>query len=207
MLVTAATASAVDSGAIETAARIIRNGGIVSFPTETVYGLGADAGNPRAVARIFEVKARPRIDPIIIHIADFETARIYGIFPEIAELLMKTFWPGPLTLVVHKRAGLPANLSLATTIGVRIPDHPFALSLLRSAGPLATTSANLSGKPEATTAREVFIQLAGRVELILDGGPTPGGAPSTVVDCTGEAPKILREGPILAAALRISRCS
>ncbi len=200
--------STQDPQAIPRALAVLQNNGLVAFPTDTVYGVGCLAYSPVAIERIYIAKGRDIQKAIPILFGDLsQWAELVEVVQPYARCFAEQFWPGPLTLVVKKRMGLPAGLSPSQTIGVRIPDHPFALSLLRRTGPLATTSANLSGNPEAKTALEVYQQLAGRVELILDGGPTPGGAPSTVVDCTGVEPKILREGPILAAALRPSRCS
>jgi tRNA threonylcarbamoyl adenosine modification protein (Sua5/YciO/YrdC/YwlC family) len=125
-----------------------------------------------------------------------DLAQVAGALSDLAARLARRFWPGPLTLVVPAHPALPANLSPLPTVGVRMPDHPVALALLRRTGPLAVTSANLSGQPSARTAGEVFAQLNGRIPLILDGGESPGGLPSTVVDCTGGKPVILRQGPI-----------
>jgi L-threonylcarbamoyladenylate synthase len=189
-------ASAFDSGAIEKAADIVRTGGLVAFPTETVYGLGCDVGNPLAVARIFEVKARPRIDPIIVHVADPESAARYGNFPESSRGLMLKFWPGPLTLVVPRRDSVPPIVTAGLdTVAIRVPAHSAALALIRAAGcGLAAPSANPFGYVSPTEAGHVAEQLADKIDLILDGGPCPVGVESTILSLAGETPMILRAG-------------
>ncbi len=169
----------------------------MAFPTDTVYGVGALAFDRIAVESIYTAKGRPveKAIPVLIgEVGDLEKVALE--VPKVALKLADHFWPGPLTLVVPKRLELPDAVSADSTVGVRIPDHPFARSLLRITGPMAVTSANLSGSPNPTTAAEVFTQLGGRIPLILDGGTVPGGIPSTVVDCTGAEPKILRNGSI-----------
>ncbi len=183
--------------AITRALGVLRRGGLVVFPTDTVYGLGASAFMPESIERLFVVKGRDNAKAIAILLG--ETTQLDLVANDIgdsARRLAAHFWPGPLTLVVPSRPGLPEVLSPLPTIGIRIPDHPLALTLLRRAGPLATTSANLSGQPSPVTAEEAAEQLRGRVRLILDGGRTPGGIPSTVVDCTTPEPVILRPGPL-----------
>jgi L-threonylcarbamoyladenylate synthase len=176
---------------------ILKGGGLVAFPTDTVYGLGALAFDGLAVESLYVAKDRPAEKAIPVLIADLEDlAKVSPEAPQIALELAARFWPGPLTLVVPKHPDLPESVSATSTVGVRLPDHPVARALLRLAGPLAVTSANLSGQPSPTTAQEVLAQLDGRIPLILDGGRTPGGVPSTVVDCTGTDLQILREGPI-----------
>ncbi len=183
--------------ALPRALETLKSGGLVAFPTDTVYGLGALAFIADAVESIYAAKDRPVEKAIPVLIGDVDDlAKISVEVPEIALKLAARFWPGPLTLVVPKHPRLPEAVSAAATVGVRIPDHPVARALLRLAGPMAVTSANLSGQPSPTTAQEVFTQLGGRIDLILDGGKTPSGVPSTVVDCVGAEPKILREGPI-----------
>jgi L-threonylcarbamoyladenylate synthase len=175
----------------------LKTGGLVAFPTDTVYGLGAPAFIGKSIESIYIAKDRPVEKSIPILIGDIEDlVKVSADIPEIALKLAARFWPGPLTLVIPKRPELPKEVSSTSTVGVRLPDHPVARSLLRLAGPLAVTSANLSGQPSPSTAEEVFGQLAGRIALILDGGKTPGGIPSTVVDCLGVELQILREGPI-----------
>lgn len=183
MLSAARIADASDPRAIKEAARIIREGGLVAFPTETVYGLGADAGNPLAVARIFEVKARPRIDPLIVHVADLESARHYGEFPESAHELMTRFWPGPLTLIVERSPSVPPIVTAGLdTVAIRIPAHPAALALIQAAGcGLAAPSANPFGYVSPTDAQHVAEQLGGAIDLILDGGPCTIGLESTIL--------------------------
>ena len=189
--------SAQDPHALLRAFEALKLGGIVAFPTDTVYGMGALAFDGAAVERIYAAKDRPveKAIPVLIGDAD-DLAKVSAEVPEIALKLAACFWPGPLTLVVPKHPELPEVVSATGTVGVRIPDHPVARALLRLAGPMAVTSANLSGQPSPSTAREVFAQLGGRIALILDGGTTPGGVPSTVVDCVGAEPKVLRAGPI-----------
>ncbi len=188
---------AQDPLALPRAFEILQLGGLVAFPTDTVYGIGALAFEGAAVESIYAAKDRPVEKAIPVLIGDMEDmAKVSAEVPEIALKLAARFWPGPLTLVVLKHLELPEAVSATATVGVRIPDHPVARALLRLAGPMAVTSANLSGRPSPFTAQEVFAQLGGRIALILDGGKTPGGVPSTVVDCVGAEPQVLRTGPI-----------
>ena len=189
-------ADASDSQAIQYAAQIIRDGGLVAFPTETVYGLGADAENPVAVARIFEVKRRPHIDPLIVHVADMESARHYGIFSEAACKLCEQFWPGPLTLVAARSARIPPIVTAGLdTVAIRVPSHPAALALIRAADrAIAAPSANLFGHVSPTEAEHVADQLGTDVDLILDGGPTTIGVESTILSFEAEKPVVLRAG-------------
>jgi len=188
---------AAERHSIEHALELLRSGGLVAFPTDTVYGVGALAFDGLAVESIYTAKDRPAEKAIPVLIGDLDDlAKVSLDVPEIALRLAVRFWPGPLTLVVPKHPDLPEIVSAAPTVGVRVPDHPVARALLRAAGPMAVTSANLSGQPSPSTAQEVFAQLGGRIALILDGGKTPGGLPSTVVNCAGAEPQILREGPI-----------
>jgi L-threonylcarbamoyladenylate synthase len=181
---------------------ILRAGGLVAFPTDTVYGVGALAFDGAAVESIYIAKDRPLEKAIPVLIGDpADLAKVNLEVPEMAAKLAARFWPGPLTLVVPKHPDLPEWVSVTATVGVRVPDHPVAIALLRLAGPMAVTSANLSGRLSPSTAQEVFAQLGGRIALIIDGGKTPGGMPSTVVDCTGVELKVLREGPIKRAEL------
>jgi L-threonylcarbamoyladenylate synthase len=191
-------ADASDPEAIEAAAKIIRRGGLVAFPTETVYGLGADAQNSLAVARIFEVKARPRIDPIIIHVADPTSASKYGVFPEIAQRLIKQFWPGPLTLVVGKTRLVPPIVTAGLdTVAIRIPYHPAALALISAAEKgIAAPSANLFGYVSPTIAQHVAEQLGDKIDFILDGGPCTVGLESTIISLAGNVPCLLRAGGV-----------
>jgi L-threonylcarbamoyladenylate synthase len=182
------------------AARMLRSGGLVAFPTETVYGLGADATNGRAVAAIFEAKGRPRFNPLIVHVATVEAAAALGELGNVGGALAAAFWPGPLTLVLARRPGCPvADLATAglDTIALRVPAHPVAQALLRAADmPIAAPSANRSGHVSPTTAAHVAGDLGERVALILDGGPTPLGLESTVIAVTGSVPIVLRLGAV-----------
>ena len=196
--------SAEDPLALPRAIEILQSGGLVAFPTDTVYGLGALAFNGAAVKGIYAAKDRPveKAIPVLIGDPD-DLEKVCAEVPEIALKLAAHFWPGPLTLVVVKHPELPEAVSVAPTVGVRIPDHPVARSLLRLAGPMAVTSANNSGQPSPATAQEVYAQLGGRIALIIDGGRTPGGVPSTVVDCNSAEPQVLRSGPISESELLI----
>ncbi len=186
-----------DSRAIPRALEILCAGGLVAFPTDTVYGLGCLAFNQAAIESIYIAKDRPLEKAIPILIADADDLdKIADVIPVLARRLASRFWPGPLTLVVPKRADLPAAVSATSTVGVRVPDNDIARTLLRAAGPMTVSSANLSGHASPRTVSEVIAQLNGRVPLILDGGETRGGVPSTVVDVSGARPVILREGPI-----------
>lgn len=183
--------------ALRHAVDILRHGGVVAFPTDTVYGLAVTPYTAETVERLFTVKGRNSSRAIAILIGQLDQlSKVTTNISEIAQRLVKHFWPGPLTLVVPKHESLPDVISPNQTVGVRMPDHPFALRLLNEIGPLAVSSANLSGADNTTTASEVMSQLKGRVDLILDGGVTPGGIPSTVVDCTGINLSILRPGPL-----------
>ena len=183
--------------ALQQAFNTLLHGGLVAFPTDTVYGLGALAHNTLGIEQLYAVKGRQSAKAIPILLSDIrELSRVASQVDSRVLRLAERFWPGPLTLVVARHASLPEILSPYPTVGVRVPDHPVALALLRLAGPLATTSANLSNQPSATTAGEVFAQLGGRIPLILDAGKTPGGISSTVVDCSGAELVILRQGPL-----------
>jgi L-threonylcarbamoyladenylate synthase len=184
--------------AVAAAGAALRGGDLVAFPTETVYGLGADATDGRAVATIFAAKGRPRFNPLIVHVPDIDAASRLGHLTESGRQLAAAFWPGPLTLVMDKQPGCPvAELATAglDTIALRVPAHPFAQALLRAAGlPVAAPSANRSGHVSPTTAAHVQADFGASVAIILDGGPAPIGLESTVVDVTGEEPVILRLG-------------
>jgi L-threonylcarbamoyladenylate synthase len=192
-----------DPQALQLALQILHSGGLVAFPTDTVYGLGALIRIPESIQALYTVKGREGVKaiPLLLSSPD-ELAQVALAVSRMARRLAERLWPGPLTLVVPKHAGLPnylgspAELSSQATVGVRMPDHPLALALLRVTGPLAVTSANRSGEASTVNARQVVEQLGGRIGLVLDGGQTPGGVSSTVVDCTGETPVILRQGPI-----------
>ena len=183
--------------AIEAAVNTLRQGGLVAFPTDTVYGVGALVFFEAAVQAIYAAKGRPEEKAIPVLLGDMaDLNKVATGMPEKARRLAERFWPGPLTLVVQKREMVPVAVSPTDTVGVRIPNHEGARALLRASGPLAVTSANLSGEASPCTAEEVLDQLGGRIDMILDGGRTPGGVPSTVVDCTQEKLAILRGGPI-----------
>lgn len=188
----------VNPNTIQKAAEIMRSGGVVAFPTETVYGLGADAFNAFAVARIFEIKNRPHFDPLIVHIADHGDAEKIGVMTESARKLASVFWPGPLTLVLKKKPGIPdLVVSGLETVAIRMPAHPAALDLIRAAKtPIAAPSANPFGYLSPTTAKHVADQLGEQVECILDGGPSMTGVESTIIDVTGNKPVLLRPGGI-----------
>ena len=189
--------SSSSSDAIPRALEILKVGGLVAFPTDTVYGVGALAFDGKAVESIYAAKDRPIEKAIPVLIGDLEDLEKVGIhIPASAQKLASRFWPGPLTILVPKRADLPESVSVTSTVGVRVPDHGVARAMLRTAGPMAVTSANISGKQSPVTAEEVYEQLNGRVDLIIDGGKTPGGVPSTLVDCTAAELKVLREGPV-----------
>jgi L-threonylcarbamoyladenylate synthase len=190
---------AADAGAIVRAARTLAVGGLVAFPTETVYGLGADATNSEAVARLYEAKGRPTFNPLIAHVADIAAARALARFDGAAQQLAAAFWPGPLTLVLPKTVGCPvADLATAglDSIAVRVPSHPVARDILMQVGrPVVAPSANPSGHVSPTTAQHVLADLRGRIELIVDGGATPMGLESTIVACL-ERPMLLRPGAL-----------
>jgi L-threonylcarbamoyladenylate synthase len=186
------------------AARTLAEGGLVGFPTETVYGLGADATNPQAVARLYQAKGRPSFNPLIAHVGDLAAARKIAHFDAQAARLAEAFWPGPLTLVLPKAVGC-AVADLATagldTVAIRIPAHPVAREILRAfGGPVVAPSANLSGHVSPTTAAHVESDLAGRIDLIVDGGPVEVGVESTIVGCF-ETPMLLRPGGLPREAI------
>ncbi len=182
---------------------VLKKGGVVAFPTDTVYGIGALAFIGIAVESIYKAKDRPIEKAIPILVAEImDLDKVALEIPLTALGLITRFWPGPLTVLFPKKPTLPESVSATDTIGVRIPDHAVTRILLRLAGPMAVTSANISGRESPTTAREVFAQLNGRIPLIIDGGKTPGGVPSTLVDCSGGEIKVLRQGPISLEELR-----
>ncbi len=185
--------------ASEDGARVLAAGGLVAFPTETVYGLGADATNGQAIARLYAAKGRPQFNPLIAHVLDVASASRLAAFNEAAQRLAEKFWPGPLTLVLPKAAGCPvADLATAglDTIALRVPAHPAARELLAKFGkPVVAPSANRSGHVSPTTAAHVLGDLRGRIDLIIDGGATPVGLESTIIGCAG-APTLLRPGAL-----------
>lgn len=186
--------------AIAHAAALLRGGKLVAFPTETVYGLGADARNGKAVAGIFAAKGRPRFNPLIVHVHDIAEAERHAVFSNTARKLAETFWPGALTLVLPRRSGTPLSELVSAgldTVALRVPAHPIARALLREAAlPIAAPSANPSGRISPTSAAHVAAGLSRDVELILDGGAAPLGLESTVIGFDGDAPMLLRPGAI-----------
>ncbi len=194
-----------NAAAYTEAARALRRGGLVAFPTETVYGLGADATSDRAVAAIFDAKGRPRFNPLIVHFADTGEAAAEVLFDDRARAVAARFWPGPLSLVLPRAAACRVSLLCSAgleTLAVRVPDHPVGHGLLAATGrPLAAPSANPSGALSPTTADHVAAAFAGAVPLILDGGPCPVGLESTVLDLSGADPVMLRPGGVAAAEL------
>ncbi len=193
-------------GSIAEGAALIRAGRLVAFPTETVYGLGANALDDRAVASIFEAKGRPQFNPLIAHIPDFSWASGFAEVTETAARLAGKFWPGPMTLVMKRRPDCPVSYLVSAgldTVAVRLPGHPAARTLIEKAGvPVAAPSANISGTVSPTTAEHVRQGLAGRVSLIIDGGPCAVGVESTVLDVTGEVPVLLRAGGLTVEDIR-----
>jgi len=190
--------------AVRRAAELLRAGEVVALPTETVYGLAANALEEKAVAKIFQIKGRPAHNPIIVHVASNEMAKIcVSKWPELAEKFSKAFWPGPLTLVLPRAEIIPDNVTAGgSTVGIRWPSHPFIQAVIRECGfPLAAPSANLSNKISPTNAEHVRAQLAGKIPLIVDGGQAQVGIESTVLDLTMSPPRVLRPGMIHAESL------
>ena len=184
------------------AVEVLRAGGLVAMPTDTVYGVGVALGADDGLARLFAAKDRPLDKAIVLLVADAEQAATVGIFTSAARILAEHFWPGGLTLVLAQASdvALPPELTAgAATIGVRVPDHQSPRALARELGPLPVTSANLSGQPAARDARDVIAQLGGRLDLVLDGGQARGGIPSTVVDCSADKARVIRTGAIAPA--------
>jgi L-threonylcarbamoyladenylate synthase len=188
--------------ALERAMSILNSGGLIAFPTDTVYGLAANAWAGGAVSKLYEAKVRSELKsiPVLIHGAS-AIEQVAAKPSKMARALAEEYWPGALTIVVQCKDELPSNVSASGTVGIRAPDQEFALLLLRSYGPLATTSATPSGKPDATTAAQVVASLGAKVDLVLDGGESKGGMPSTVVDATASTPTLIREGPISIEAV------
>ena len=188
-----------DASVLEDGAHCLWRGGLVAFPTETFYGLGANATDRRAVARVFEVKGRPQSKPLLVLVDSAKMAESLALeVPDLARRLMATYWPGPLTLVFQASPELPAELGAGTgTVGIRMPGQPVARALVRAAGiPITAPSANPSGAEPPTTAAAVRRFFEGTVDLILDGGPTPGGRPSTILDASISPPRLLRAGAV-----------
>jgi L-threonylcarbamoyladenylate synthase len=194
-----------DPAAISRAAACLRGGGLVAFPTETVYGLGVHALDRDAVVSLFEAKGRPANDPLIVHVSTLaEAAALVVGFPSPAALLAERFWPGPLTMIMRRAPRVPTQVSAGlATVAIRVPAHPVARALLGAAGiPVAAPSANLFSRPSPTCAQHVLQDLDGRIDMVLDGGPTDVGVESTVLDLTVEPPVILRPGAISLERLR-----
>lgn len=183
--------------AVSAATLTINNGEVIAFPTDTVYGLGVSAFNRQAIDRLYAVKQRDASKALPILIADVSNLRSVASLPTAeVKAIIEHFWPGPLTLILPRNPALPDNISPGSTIGVRIPDHPATREMLRNTGPLAATSANISGQDETQTAQQVARMFMDKINLILDGGPAPGGTASTVLDCFSGQWQILRPGPI-----------
>lgn len=192
-----------DASGIERAAAILRAGGLVGLPTETVYGLGANAFSAEAVRAIFEAKGRPADDPVIVHLADAAQLEWVAVATEQASMLAQRFWPGPLTLVLPKRPEIPAEVTAGLeTVGVRVPSHPVARAVLQAAAlPVAAPSANLFGHTSPTTAQHVLDDLDGRIDAVIDGGPATVGVESTIVDVRSNQARLLRPGGLAAEAI------
>jgi L-threonylcarbamoyladenylate synthase len=188
----------VNAAEIARAARVLRDGGLVAFPTETVYGLGADATSDRAVARVYEAKGRPSFNPLIVHVPDLAAATKLGEFPSLARRLAEAFWPGPLTIVVPRRENCPVSMLASaglSSLALRVPAHPVAQALLKAVDrPVVAPSANPSGRMSPTTAGHVRARLGKKVDLILDGGACAVGVESTIVGFLGHEPELLRPG-------------
>lgn len=192
-------------GELKEAGEILKSGGLVAFPTETVYGLGADALNEEAAAKIYAAKGRPSDNPLIVHIADFQAlSEIAEEIPAAAKRLADAFWPGPLTMIFKKKERVPLGTTGGLdTVAVRMPDHELARALIRAGGGyIAAPSANTSGRPSPTTAAHVEEDLSGKIDMILDGGPVRIGLESTIVDLSGREPVILRPGYVSQEMLR-----
>jgi tRNA threonylcarbamoyl adenosine modification protein (Sua5/YciO/YrdC/YwlC family) len=188
--------------AISSAMQVLQQDGLIAFPTDTIYGLAASAFNPKGILKIYAAKQRSEEKALPILIGDFSQLDSLVLFiREPVRRIAETFWPGALTLILPKGPNIPSELSGYPTIGIRMPNLAFTLNLLQKTGPLATTSANISDGPNPTSAEDVVAQLGEEVDLILDGGPTPGPIASTVVDASGPSLKILREGPITLVEL------
>jgi L-threonylcarbamoyladenylate synthase len=195
---------ALFSAAVKCAVELLRAGEVVALPTETVYGLAANALDENAVAKIFQIKGRPANNPIIVHVASVEMAkRCVTSWPELADKLAKSFWPGPLTMVLPRAKEIPGNVTAGgETVGIRWPGHPFIQAVIRECNfPLAAPSANLSNHVSPTNAEHVRAQLAGKIQLIVDGGQSQVGIESTVLDLSASPPQILRPGMIHAESL------
>jgi L-threonylcarbamoyladenylate synthase len=201
---TSVSATIPEPEVVNAASATLEQGGLVAFPTETVYGLAADAFNDSAIRKIFEAKGRPSDNPLIVHIADISSlTTLTASFPEVGTLLARTFWPGPLTLVAQRTDRVSDLITAGLdTVAVRMPNHPVALALIRRLGRgIVAPSANISGRPSPTTAQHVFEDLNGKIDVILDAGPTRIGIESTVLDITQDPPVILRKGGLAREAI------
>jgi L-threonylcarbamoyladenylate synthase len=196
-----------DAAGVAAAVEALRAGGVIALPTDTVYGVAVALGTPGGIERLFRVKDRPVDKAIMVLVDDLDQVGELVAVPAVARRLAAAFWPGALTLVLPILDGVllpPALTAGSATLGVRLPDHPTPRALARALGPLPTTSANPSGLPEARSAADVLASLGERVDLVLDGGPSPGGSPSTVVDCTSAESRVLREGAIAISDIEIA---
>jgi len=181
----------------------LKTGGVIAFATDTVYGLGCLVTQPEAIARIYQIKERDQLKAIPVLIGETDQlSSITATIPPSAQKLISQFWPGALTVILKKDAGLPQELTIYDTVGVRMPDHDWLRHLIIDCGPMAVTSANISGEASLSTADAVYTSLSGKIDLLVDGGTCDGGVPSTVVDCTSEPIKILRDGAIPADVLQ-----
>lgn len=182
---------------LQAAADILLKGGVVAIPTDTVYGFAALVNNEEAIGRLYKIKERNPIKSIAVLLGDANQAdQVAKAFPPFAQRIAEKYWPGGLTVIVEKKAGLPENLTSNDTVGLRIPDHDFARALMRLTGPLATTSANHTGEPPAQKVEDFYAELGDKLDLVIDDGPVKGGVPSTVINCAVEPPVVLREGAI-----------
>lgn len=194
----------IDPALASQAGMVLSSGGVVAFPTETVYGLGANACDSAAVKKIFVAKGRPADNPLIVHVADIaEVERLVYKIPEPAELVMKNFWPGPISIILKKSDRIPDIVSAGLpTVAIRMPSHPVAMAVIRASGvPVAAPSANISGRPSPTTAAHVLADLDGKIDMVVDGGTCGIGLESTVLDLSGDVPVILRPGGVTSSML------
>ena len=197
------TLSATAENSLAQAASALKQGALVAFPTDTVYGLGVKYDDSRAVRRLYAVKARPAEKAIPVLVGTPSDAEsLAANFPPIARALAQAFWPGPLTLVLERGEKVPTVVAPGATVAVRMPAHQWLLELLQTVGPLAVSSANRSGQPPKLSAEPVCTVFGECIDLIIDGGAAPGGKPSTIADCSVHPPAVLREGPVTAAQLR-----
>lgn len=188
--------------ALEMATAVIQDGGLIAFPTDTVYGLACDVFNAAAIEKIYQIKGRDLSKAIPIMVGEIDHVfQVAEKVDERSKILIDNFWPGALTVILPKRYELPKGVSQSSTIGIRMPDHTFCLDLLRKTGPLAVTSANLSGNPDALSAKDVIRQLNEKIQIVIDGGKSAGGIPSTIVDCSIRPARIIREGAIKSAEI------